>query len=134
MLCALAYLTPKFNEDFIQDFVFLSGILPRFDSVLILGNFNIHVCCYQKPLVRDFLNLIDSVNLVQSVNRPTHERRSSLSCGLQLCDIQICKFNFWAFLAALYSIHYIIKSVFWSFVFWVNQFFSECGGLVQQSV
>ena len=38
-----------------------------------------------------------------------------------LSDVEV-----WAFLTALYSIHHVVKSVFWSFVFRVNQFVSEC--------
>lgn len=48
--------------------------------------------------MKDFLNLIDSFNLVQSVRGPTEERGHTLdlvlSCGLQLYDIQICMLNF----------------------------------------
>lgn len=90
---------PSLTRISFQDLsVFLSGILPRFDSILIPGVFYIHVCCYQKCLVKDFPYLIDSCNVVQSVRDPTHDHRHTLdlvlSCGLQLRDIDICKLNF----------------------------------------
>lgn len=77
---------------------FLSGIIPRFDSVLILVDFKFHVCCPTKPLVKDFLNHADSFNLVQSVRGSTDEHGHTLdlvlSCGLKLLNIQICNLNF----------------------------------------
>lgn len=89
VLCAVIYRPPKYNKDFINDFSdFLSGIMSNYDRVLIVGDFNIHVCCPMKPLVEDFLNVIDSFNLVQFVTDPTHEHGHTLdlvlSCGLQI--------------------------------------------------
>jgi len=45
--------------------------MAKYDRVLIVGDFNIHVCCPSKPLSKDFLNIIDSFNLVQSVSGHT---------------------------------------------------------------
>ena len=65
----------EFNKDFRQDFAnFVSGIILEYDHFLIVGDFNVHVCCETRPLVKDFLNLIDSLNLTQSVSEPTHEK------------------------------------------------------------
>lgn len=54
----------------------------------MVGDFNIHVCCVSKPLVKDFLNILDSFNLTQSVNSPTHNKGHVLdlvlSYGLNL--------------------------------------------------
>lgn len=62
VLCVLIYRPPNSRGDFIQEFSeFLSGIVPSFDNILILGDFNIHVCCPSKPLVKDFLNLLESL-------------------------------------------------------------------------
>lgn len=61
VLCAVVYRPPKFNKDFIRDFAdFMSGVTLNYDHFLIVGDFNVHVCCETRPLVRDFLNLIDS--------------------------------------------------------------------------
>ncbi len=53
VLCVLIYRPPIINVDFIQEFSeFVSVIVPSFDIILILGDFNIHFCCPSKPLVR----------------------------------------------------------------------------------
>ncbi len=87
MACAVIYQPPKYNKDFINDFFdFLAGIMPKYNRVLVVGDFDIHVCCPTKPLVKDFLNLTDSFNLVRSVTGPTQEHGHTLdlvlSCGL----------------------------------------------------
>lgn len=69
MLCAVLYRPSRYNKDFINNFsVFLSEIMPKYDHVLIVGDFNVHVCCLEKQMAKDFLYLIDSFNLVQSVS------------------------------------------------------------------
>ena len=58
----------KYNKDFVNVFSGpLAEIMQTYDHALFLGDFNIHVCCPDKPLVKDFLSLIDSFNLVQCV-------------------------------------------------------------------
>lgn len=43
VLCAV-HRPPKHNKDFIGDFVdFLAGIMPNYNWILIVGDFNIHV-------------------------------------------------------------------------------------------
>lgn len=67
-------------------FFFLSAIMPNYDWILIIADFNLHVCCPTVPLVKDFLNLIDSFNLVQSLTGSTREHGHTLdlvlSCGI----------------------------------------------------
>lgn len=64
MLCAVVYRPPKFNKDFIQDFAdIMAGVVLKYDRLVIVGDFNVRVCGESKPLLRDFLNLIDSFNL-----------------------------------------------------------------------
>ncbi|KAL6459500.1 hypothetical protein MHYP_G00329720 [Metynnis hypsauchen] len=99
VLCAVIYRPPKYNKDFINDFSeFLAGLMPNYDRVLIVGDFNIHVCCPEKPLVTDFLNIIDSFNFVQCVFGPTHEHGHTLdlvlSHGLSVLNIEICDSGF----------------------------------------
>lgn len=51
----------KYNKEFIHDLTdFLAEIMPHGDKVLIVGHFNIHVCCPDKALVKEFLSIIDS--------------------------------------------------------------------------
>lgn len=59
-LCGMIHQPPKYNKDFINDFSnFLADIMPHYDRVLV-EDFNIHVCCPTKPLLKDFLDLFDS--------------------------------------------------------------------------
>ena len=95
VLCAVIYRPPKYNKNFISDFSeFLAEILPKYDRVLIIGDFNIHTCCPDEPISRSFLNVIDSFNFVQSVSRPTHELGHTLdlvlSHGLCVSNLDIC--------------------------------------------
>lgn len=51
VLCAVVYRPPKYNRDFLTDFsVFLADAVPKYDQILIVGDFNIHVCCPENPL------------------------------------------------------------------------------------
>lgn len=46
VFCALIYRPPNFDSTFIQEFCeFVTHILPSYDQLLLLGDFNIHVCC-----------------------------------------------------------------------------------------
>ncbi len=94
VLCVLVYRPPKINKNFIHEFTgFLGGIMMKYDRLVILGDFNIHICCSSNGLAREFLNLIDAFNLVQSVTGPTHKLGHTLdlvlSYGLTVCDFEI---------------------------------------------
>lgn len=78
VFCIVIYRLPEYNKDFVNDFSGLLEIMPNYDHTLFLEDFNLHVCCADKPLVKDFLSLIDSFNLVQWVSGPTHWTSSSL--------------------------------------------------------
>lgn len=57
--------------------------MPNYDGALmVIGDLNIHVCYPDKPLVTDFLILIDSFNLVQWVSGPIHKHGHTRSCAL----------------------------------------------------
>lgn len=90
IMFAIVYRPPKCNKDFISDFAdFLSGATVKYDHFLISGDFNIHVCCESRPLVTDFLNLIDLFKLVQCVKDPTHEKGYILDLVLSY-DLSVC--------------------------------------------
>lgn len=63
------------------------------NKTLVLNDFfksqQHHVCSESKPLVKDFLNVIDSFNLTQWATGPTHEKRHILDLvltqGLDVC-------------------------------------------------
>lgn len=54
-------------------------------------DFNIHVCCLSKPLVRQFSDVVDSFNLTQSVCDATHTGKVTLdlvlSMGLSISNV-----------------------------------------------
>lgn len=52
----------------------ISIVFSNYDQVLILGDFDIHVCCPTHPMAQEFLDLIESFKLTQSVNAPTHSK------------------------------------------------------------
>lgn len=94
LLCAVVYRPPKYDKDFLNYFSdLLAEIMPRYDQVLMVGDFNIHICCLEKPLVKDFLDLVESFNLIQSVNGPTQERGHTLdlvlSSGLSVLNLEV---------------------------------------------
>ena len=99
VLCAVVYRPPKFNKDFIHDFAdFLSGLMVKYDHIIICGDFNVHVCCESQPLTRDFLNLLDSFSLKQAVSGPTHDKGHTLdlvlSYGVSVSVDEICAMSF----------------------------------------
>lgn len=83
--CAVIYRPPKYDKDFIQDFsYFVSSIVPIMDNLLILGNFNIHVCCSSNLMGMQFFDLIESFNLTQSFYDATHSLDHTLDLVLSM--------------------------------------------------
>lgn len=96
---AVIYRPPKPHKDFLSDFAdFLGGIMSNFERFLIMGDFNIHICCPQNSFVKDFINLTEDFDLVQLVTRPTHIKGHTLdlilSHGILLSEIEICDHSF----------------------------------------
>ncbi len=89
MATSVIYRPPKPHKDFINEF----SDFFYFDRLLILGDFNIHVCCPNNLLAREFFSLIDSFDLAQLVNVPTHMHGHTLdlvlSHGLSVRDFAI---------------------------------------------
>lgn len=52
--------------------------MPKHDNILVLGDFNIHVCCPTQTLVNDFTETFESFNLTQAVHVPTHQKGHTL--------------------------------------------------------
>ena len=94
MLCILIYRPPKQPTNFISEFSeLLTLTLPNYDRVLILGDFNIHVCCPTHPLVKEFSTVIEQFNLTQSITSPTHVKNHTLdlvlSSGLSPSNLEL---------------------------------------------
>lgn len=94
LCCVLVYRPAKYNKDFIQQFFFqefLVDLVPSCYNILILGDFNIHVCCPNKPMVSESLQPVDSFNFMQFVLSPAHEHSHMLdlvlSLGLPICNL-----------------------------------------------
>ena len=91
-MCVIVCRPPNQNRAFLSEFSELLSVVmsSRYDRLLILGDFNIHVCCPTNTLATDFLHLIDSFILVQSMTCPTHVKNNTLdlvlSFGLSLSD------------------------------------------------
>ncbi len=91
------YRPPHSSKDFIQHFTELIGnIATNYDRFLLVGDFNIHVCCPSNPLSHDFLNLIEAFNLSQWISDSTHIQGHTLdlvlSYGLDVTDIVLSDF------------------------------------------
>lgn len=93
ILCVLVYRPPKVNSTFIHEFSeFLSNQVSRYDRLMVLGDFNIHVCCPSKPLVKNFMSLMDSLSFIQSVSSPTHSLGHTLDLVLTRgFSVHICE-------------------------------------------
>lgn len=112
VLCVVVYRPPKTNKNFIAEFSeFLGGLMLKYDRILIVGDFNVHVCCPAETLSRDFLNLIDSYNLVQYVNSPTHIHGHTLdlvlSYGLIVSDLETIDNGFSDHKAVAFNISFL---------------------------
>lgn len=61
---------------------FLSHFISKYDRILILSDFNIHVCCPSQSLSIDFMETLESFNLTQAIQEPTHSKGQSLDLVL----------------------------------------------------
>lgn len=77
---------------------FLGDLLPKYEQLLILGDFNIHVCCAADSLAKEFLNLLNAFDLTSQVNIPTHQHGHTLNLilthGFSFCDLDVCENGF----------------------------------------
>ncbi len=96
---ALIYRPPHHNKDFLSELAALMGdLVTRHEKVLLLGDFNIHVCCSSKPYSAEFLNLIESFDFTQWVSSPTHNHGHTLDLilthGFSISNIEISSASF----------------------------------------
>lgn len=70
---------PVTVNTFLQDFsVYLESVILTSEPLIILGDFNIHVCPATTPEAVEFLDLLTSMGLKQHVTQPTHEAGNTL--------------------------------------------------------
>ena len=67
------YRPPKPNKDFINDFsAFLTHLTSLSSNIILLGDFNIHMDNFNQALSKDFTSCLDSFDLKQYIDFPTH--------------------------------------------------------------
>lgn len=73
---------------------FVGFMLRRYDKILMVRDFNLHVCCPLKPMAREFLDFIEAFNLTQHITGSTHVHGHTLdlvvSFGLPVDNVCIC--------------------------------------------
>lgn len=83
----MIYRPPKHNK--------FGEYIPNYDKLLILGDFNVHICCTADLLAKEFLNLLNAFDLVLHVNVPTHQHGHTLDLvlyhGFSLCNVEVCE-------------------------------------------
>lgn len=88
--CIMCTDLQKCNKEFI---LFLFNIVSRWDRLLILRDFNVHLCCLSKPLAKEFLCLSESLNLSWLVFSPTHNLGHTvdlvLSHGFPIINLRV---------------------------------------------
>lgn len=73
MLLLTVYQPPHFSANFKDEFVErMSVISPEFDKIILTGEFNLHVDNPNDNSAAEFYALLDSFDLFQHVNEPTH--------------------------------------------------------------
>lgn len=82
-LFILVYRHPKPNGSFITEFSdLISLVMPKNDGVIVLGDFNIHLCCPNNVMAGEFLNLTESFDFVFHASGPTHNQGHTLDLVL----------------------------------------------------
>ncbi len=94
LFCALIYRPPNSGSTFISEFSeFFISVAPLYVRMLLLGDFNIHLCCLWRPLVAEFSNILDSFGFFQHINQATHVLGHTLdlimSYGSSVVDVFI---------------------------------------------
>lgn len=91
------YRPPHSTKDFIKHFIELMGNMTISDNRFILvGDFNIHICCQSNSFAQDFINLLDPFGITQWIHKTTHALGHTLdlllSFSIELSDIVLSQF------------------------------------------
>lgn len=108
------YRPPKPNIVLVRNF--LSEMYTKYDRFLILSDFNVHICCGNDMLSSEFINLIESFDLLQWVKSPTHKLGHILDLilthNLQVDDVNVCETNFSDHMPILFKTFIDIQPVY----------------------
>lgn len=73
----------------------MGDFIAKYDKLMIVGDFNVHVCCATDSLAKDFINLL---NLTLQINVPTHQHGHTLDLvltyGCSLNELEVCENDF----------------------------------------
>ncbi len=99
LLIAVIYRPPKFNTNVLTEFAeFLGDVTPKYDKLLVLADFNVHVCCMNDHLAKEFTHLLNAFDFSIRVNAPTHKGGHILDLvllhGLSITDLEVCENGF----------------------------------------
>ena len=99
--------------------------MTKFDNLSVIGDFNAHIDNVSDTFARDFINITESLNLIQHVSGPTHAHGHILdlvfTLGLSISSLCISELfvsdhkyiNFNLHLTAVhimtFTLHYILK-------------------------
>ncbi|KAG1935820.1 adhesion G protein-coupled receptor L4 [Pimephales promelas] len=74
LIAAVIYRPPKTCSSFLSDFTdFVTQLSSISPSVLLIGDFNIHIDSPEAKFTSDFLDILNCLNLTQHVTSPTHK-------------------------------------------------------------
>ncbi|XP_061133329.1 uncharacterized protein LOC133153215 [Syngnathus typhle] len=96
LVTAIIYRPPKPNPAFLSDLSeFLTQLCAISPSVILLGDFNIHVDSTTCKTATEFLDILNSFNITQHVDFPTHKKGHTLDliCTTGLSISNLTSFN-----------------------------------------
>ena len=98
VLLVVVYRPPGAYSQFLSEFSdFLSSVVLNWDSIIIVGDFNIHVDNDSDSLGNTFSGLLDGIGFVQNVNKPTHSHKHTLDLiltyGIEISDLIVLPHN-----------------------------------------
>ena len=83
LLFAVVYRPPApYSEFLVEISDFLTSLVLKYEKVIIVGDFNIHVDVNNDCLASAFTSLLDSIGFSQNVNKPTHSFNHTLDLVL----------------------------------------------------
>ena len=84
---------------FFEFAMFLEHLISLSEQIVIVGDVNLHLDNTSNNQTREFLELLDTLNLSQLVNQPTHRLGHTLDCIITEQDanlvIDICVYTPW---------------------------------------